>query len=101
MNLDNSNFKEVINGDLPVMVDFWAPWCGPCKMLAPTIDALVKEIPSDKAVVAKVNVDDCPDIAQEYNITQIPTIVFFKNAKELGRTGMSTKENLAKTLLDL
>lgn len=101
MNLDNTNFNETISGNLPVLIDFWAPWCGPCKMLSPTIDALAKEIPAEKAIVAKVNVDDSPELAQQFGVSQIPTIIFFKNGKEAGRCGMATKDSLAKTLLDL
>ncbi len=78
--VDNSNFEEVINSNENVVVDFWAEWCGPCKILAPIIDELAKEY-TGKVVFAKLNVDEAQNIAIDYGISAIPTLIFFKNGK--------------------
>ena len=72
--------KEVLGSDIPVMVDFWAVWCGPCKMVAPTVAELAKEY-SGKLKVCKLNPDENPDVASKYKIMGIPTMVFFKSGK--------------------
>lgn len=79
--ITTENFKsEVLDSDIPVLVDFWAAWCGPCKMLAPTIDQLAKEF-EGKAKVGKVNVDDNQQLAAQFGIMSIPTIIIFKGGK--------------------
>ncbi len=72
--------KEVINSELPVMVDFWAAWCGPCRMLAPTVEEIANEY-AGKIKVGKVNVDEQMDLAIKYNTVSIPTVIFFKDGK--------------------
>jgi len=93
--LTEENFDaEVLQSAVPVLVDFWAEWCGPCKMVAPTIE----EIASDnkgKAKVGKVNVDQCPGLSQRYGIKGIPTLIIFKNGEVADQqVGVQTKEAL-------
>jgi len=90
--------KEVLQSSMPVLVDFWAPWCGPCQMLGPTIDELAGEY-DGKAKVVKVNVDENQQLASKYGVRGIPTIVFFKNGKEADRAvGVQSKQSLAHRL---
>jgi thioredoxin 1 len=81
IHLTEDAFKKLIKSNQPVMVDFWAPWCGPCKALGPTMDKL-SDLYKDKAVVAKINVDDVPSLAAELDVSSIPTVKFFKNGNE-------------------
>ena len=76
--------KTVLNSELPVVVDFWAPWCGPCKMVAPILDKLAKEL-AGKVVIAKVNTDEDPQWAQKYGVQGIPTMLFVANGKIVHR----------------
>ncbi len=92
---------DVINSNKPVLVDFWAEWCGPCRVLGPILDEVAKEV-GEKANVLKVNVDDNPELAQRYGIRGIPTMIFFKNgqaAKTL--VGVQPKEEIKKSLEEL
>ncbi|MDR0517887.1 MAG: thioredoxin [Fibromonadaceae bacterium] len=82
VNLTENSFEKIIQSGKPVLVDFWAPWCGPCKALGPTIDNL-SELYKDKAVVAKVNIDDVPELAIKLDVSSIPTVKFFKNGNEI------------------
>jgi thioredoxin 1 len=95
---DDSFEKIVLKSDKPVMVDFWAPWCGPCKAIAPTIDALEKEF-GDKMTFVKVNVDDNPVSPSKYGVQAIPTLIFFKNGEKADQiTGMVAKQKLEETI---
>ncbi len=101
MEFNLANFAtEVTGSDVPVLVDFWAPWCGPCKMLGPTIEQLAGEF-AGKAKVGKVNVDDNQDLAAQFGIRGIPTVLLFKGGKQVGSfVGLKPKEELARALTD-
>lgn len=98
--LTSETFDAAIASDKPVLVDFWAPWCGPCRMLGPTIDELAETV-GDSATICKVNVDDEPQLADRFGITQIPTIIFFKKSQQKGISGMATKDALLEKLKKL
>lgn len=94
--LTSENFEnEVLKSDKNVLVDFWASWCGPCKMLAPTIEAIAEECGSIK--VGKVNVDDEPELAQQFGISSIPTLILFKDGKAADMmVGLRSKDEIVK-----
>lgn len=94
-----ANFEtEVLKADRTVLVDFYADWCGPCKMMAPTIEQLAEEL-ADIAVIGKLNVDDSEEIAAQYGIMSIPTLVVFKDGKAVNKViGVQTKEVVEKMI---
>ena len=90
--------QEVIKAPTPVLVDFWAPWCAPCRMIAPSIEAIAKEYAGSAGVV-KLNVDENPSVSQRYGIKGIPTLILFKDGREAERVvGATSKEALSRML---
>ena len=91
---DDSFNDDVLDSEKPVLVDFWAEWCGPCKSIAPSLEEISNEM-NDKLLVAKINIDENPKIAQEYNIRSIPALMIFKEGKKVSEImGALPKSNL-------
>jgi len=99
--ITDDNFeKEVVKSDTPVFIDFWAEWCGPCKMVGPTVEEIADEY-SDKLKVGKCNVDENPKSAENYGIRSIPAFILFKDGKEIARSlGAAPKERLISIFKD-
>lgn len=97
--LNNSNFsQEVLRSDMPVLVDFYAEWCGPCRMLAPVMEQLAEEY-AGRVKIAKLNVDQAPELAASLGIDNIPALLYFKNGQVKGASvGFAHKEDLARKL---
>ena len=97
--ITKDNFqKEVLESDIPVLVDFWSTWCGPCRMLAPTIEEIAEEN-EGKIKVGKVNVDEEQELAFKFGIMSIPTLIVFKNGEAVNQTmGFQPKENIMALL---
>lgn len=102
MEVEDSNFEaEVLKSDKPVLVDFWAPWCGPCKAIAPLVEELSKSF-GEKIKFAKCNVDNNPVTPAKYGIKAIPTLIFFKSGSVANQiTGMVAKSKLEEALTKL
>ena len=97
----NASFDSLLNDDKLVVVDFWAVWCGPCRMLSPIVDQISEEM-SDKVTVIKCNVDDCDEIAEKYRIMNIPTLIFFRGGEVVDRTvGLMPKADLVEKINSL
>ena len=97
----NANFAELIKTDGPILVDFWATWCGPCRMISPLVSEIAEEY-AGKATVIKVNVDECDEVAAEYRIRSIPTLLFIKNGEIVDKiVGAVPKTEIASKLAAL
>ena len=96
--INDANIAEVLASGKPVVIDFWATGCGPCRVLGPTVEEVAEEY-ADKAIVAKCNVDDCEDISMKYGIRNIPTLVFIKNGEVVDRTvGVVSKQDITSRI---
>jgi thioredoxin 1 len=97
IHLNTTNWNDiVVNSDIPVLVDFWAEWCGPCRMVSPIVEQLAQSL-DGKVKVSKLNVDQNQEIAMKYNVQSIPSLILFKNGNEVARTiGFSPKEKYEK-----
>ena len=96
--ITNTNFQDLVADGKPVMIDFWATWCGPCRILSPTVDEIADEY-ADKITVAKCNVDDAEEIAMQYCIMSIPTLIFLKNGEVVDkRVGVVSKDEIVSII---
>ena len=92
--ISDSQFQAVLAEGKPVVVDLWAPWCGPCRMVGPVVDELAEEY-ADRIIVAKMNVDDCTEVPAQFNVMNIPMLLFFKDGKLVNRhVGAARKADL-------
>ena len=98
ININKTNFQnEVINSEKPVLLDFWAPWCGPCRMVGPVMEEIAAERPNIK--VGKINIDEQPELARQFRVMSIPTLVVMKNGEVVNRSvGAKPKEQILTML---
>lgn len=100
LDITNNNFQsEVLNSDVPVLVDFWAPWCGPCKMQAPILEELAKDL-KDKAIkIAQINIDENKELAESYSISSVPSLMLFNNGEIKEQVyGLQSKDTLMEMI---
>ena len=99
LKVNNENFEsKIMNSEKPVLLDFGAEWCMPCKMIEPVLEEISSDH-GDKVEVASINVDECPEIATNFSVMNIPTLIFLKKGKEVNRmVGVNTKENIIKAI---
>lgn len=98
--LTSETIKEVLEQDNLVVLDFWAPWCGPCRILGPTLDSLSEKESNENVTIAKVNVDDYGEIATNYGIRNIPTVLFIKNNEVLDKSIGAAPESKIQEMID-
>ena len=98
LNINRKNFQEeVLNSEKPVLLDFWAPWCGPCRMVVPIIEEIAEE--NEDIKVGKINVDEQSELAHQFNVMSIPTLVVIKNGQEVNRSvGAKSKEEILEMI---
>lgn len=99
--ITENNISEVLASEKPILIDFWATWCGPCRVLSPTVDEVADEF-EGRAIVAKCNIDDAEDIAMQFRVRNIPTLVFVKGGEAVDRlVGLVSKEEIEEKLTSL
>ena len=98
IHINKENFEQIKNGDQVVLIDFYADWCGPCRMVAPVVEEIAKE--NANVVVGKINVDDDPELAQAYGVMSIPTLIVLKGGKEVARSTGARPKAQIQAMLD-